>query len=163
MGKWLKNLAVISFILAVMIASVISNANAAGYGQGHRFGADMKLMAALGLTTEQNTALTTALSTFGPAVKADMLAVRKSMKQLKKDLAMTPPVGTALVADATALAAAKTQLKADRATLDSALSSVLSSTQLTQLQTALTAQFNSRLARKTDRVLFGYAMYLKNQ
>jgi len=163
MGKWLKNLAVISFILAVMIASVISNANAAGYGQGHRFGADMKLMAALGLTTEQNTALTTALSTVGPAVKADMLAVRKSMKQLKKDLAMTPPVGTALVADATALAAAKTQLKADRATLDSALSSVLSSTQLTQLQTALTAQFNSRLSRKTDRVLFGYAMYLKNQ
>jgi hypothetical protein len=85
------------------------------------------------------------------------------MKQLKTDLAATPPVGTTLAADATALAAAKTQLKADRATLDSALSSVLSSTQLNQLQTALTAQFNSRLAQKTDRVLFGYTMYLKKQ
>jgi len=150
-------------MLAAMLAGGISNVNAAGFEHDHRFGADVKLIAALGLNSQEQAALTSALTTYGPAVKTAMRASHAANKQLKTDLKATPPVGSQLVADAAALAQAKTNLKAARAQLDSALSAALTPAHLQQLQAELTAQFQSRLYKKTDRVLFGYAMYLKRQ
>ncbi len=163
MKKCLKNLSVLTLLLGLLVAGAVCKSDSAGFGHGHRSGVDMKIIASLGLSSGEQTALTTALSTYGPAVKADMLAVRKVKKQLHTDLQATPPVGSQLVADAGALAAAKTQLKTDRTVLDSALAGALTPAHFQQLQAALVAQFQSRLDRKTDRLLFGYAMYLKKQ
>lgn len=162
MGKWLKNLVVLSFVLAVMIAGV-SNVNAAGYEHGHRFGADMKLIDALGLSSEEQTALTNALSTYGPAAKTAMQTFHAAKKQLKTDLDATPPDGSQLAADAAALATAKTQFKAAHAQLDSALKAALTPAHLQQLQAQLTGQFQSRLDEKTGRLLIRYALRLKRQ
>ena len=163
MTKWLRNLAVLSVTLAAMIAGAVSNVNAAGFGDGHRFGADVKLITALGLSSQEQAALTSAVTTYGPAVKTAMQTFHAAKKQLKTDLAATTPVGSQLVADATALANAKTQLKTARAQLGSALSSALTPAHLQQFQAELTAQFQRMLDKKTDRILFGYAMYLKRQ
>jgi multidrug efflux pump subunit AcrA (membrane-fusion protein) len=163
MKEWLKNLSVLSLLLVVIVAGGVCKADAAGFGHGHRPGADMKIIASLGLSSDEQTALTNALSTYGPAVKTAMQAFHAAKKQLKTDLDATPPVGSQLVADATALANAKTQLKAARTQLDSALSAALTPAHLQQLQAQLTAQFQSRLDKKTDRLLFGYAMHLKKQ
>ena len=163
MKKWLKKFSTLALLLGMIFANGICKADAAGFGHGHRFAADMKLIAALGLSSEEQTALTTALSTNGPAFKTVMQAFHAAKKQLKTDLQATPPVGSQLAADAAALATAKAQLKAARAQLDSALTSALTPAHLQQLQAALTAQFQSRLDKKTDRLLFGYAMHLKKQ
>ncbi len=61
------------------------------------------------------------------------------------------------------MTAAKAQLKDARAQLDSALNAALTPAHLQQLQTALATQAKSDLDRKTDRLLFGYALYLKRQ
>jgi len=150
-------------MLAAMLASGVSNANAAGFERDHRFGVDVKLISALGLSSQEQANLTTALSTYGPAVKTAMQAFHAAKKQLKMDLEATPPVGSQLTADTTALANAKTNLKAAHAQLDTALSAALTPAHLQQLQAQLTAQFQSRLDKRTDRLLFGYAMYLKRQ
>ena len=163
MKKWLKNLSVLSLLLGVIVAGGVCKADAAGFGHGHKSGADMKIIASLGLSSEEETALTTALSTNGPAAKTAMQAFHAAKKQLKMDIQATPPVGSQLAADAAALATAKAQLKAAHAQLDSALTAALTPAHLQQLQAALTAQFQSRLDKKTDRVLFGYAMRLKKQ
>jgi hypothetical protein len=39
MTNWLRNLAVLSIMLAAMIAGGVSNVNAAGFEHGHRFAA----------------------------------------------------------------------------------------------------------------------------
>jgi hypothetical protein len=92
-----------------------------------------------------------------------MQAFRAARVQLRSDLNATPPVGSQLAADATALASAKAQLKAARTQLDSALSAALTRAHLKQLQEELLAQFQSRLDQKTGRLLFGYAMHLKHE
>ncbi|MGD0886729.1 MAG: hypothetical protein ABSA46_17955 [Thermodesulfovibrionales bacterium] len=164
MTKWVTKLTILVFVLALVVAVGGSNSQAAGMGRGHGFGVDQKLIASLGLTTEENTALTTALSTYGPAVKDAMKAFHAAQKQLKTDVNATPPVsGSTLVTDAGAVVSAKAALKAARGQLDSALSGALTTPHLTALQNALTAQFQSRLAAKTDHVLFGYARYLSKQ
>jgi len=163
MKKWMKNFAVLSCLFTMMVAGVVSRTEAAGFGRGHERMADMKIMASLGLNSEQQSALTKALSTYGPAVKTARQAFMTAMKKLRNDLQATPPDGPTLAADATALAAAKSQLKDARAQLDSALISVLTQQQLEQLQTALTAQMQSRLNAKTVRVLAHYARYLEKQ
>jgi hypothetical protein len=161
MKKLLKNLSVLSLLLGVIVVGGVCKADAAG--SGHRFGENMELIASLDLSLEEQTALTTALSTHGPAVKTAMQEYRAAKKQLKTDLQATPPAGSLLAADAAALASAKARLNAARAPLDSALTAALTPAHLQQLQAALTAQFQSRLDKKTDRLLFGYAMHLKKQ
>ena len=163
MVKWLRNLKVLALLLAMVISAGVVNANAAGFDDGHRFGADMKLTATLGLSSVEQRALTNALTTYGPAVKTAMQAFRAARVQLRSDLNATPPVGSQLAADATALASAKAQLKAARTQLDSALSGAPSPAHLKQLQEELLAQFQSRLDQKTGRLLFGYAMHLKHE
>ena len=163
MKKRLNNLSILSLLLGLIVAGGVCKADAAGFGHGHRPGVDMKIIASLGLSSEEQTALTTALSTYGPSVKTAMQTFRAAKKQLKTDLQATPPVGSQLAADAAALASAKAQLKAAHAQLDSALTAALTPAHLQDLQTALTAQFQNRLDKKTDRLLFGYAMHLKNQ
>lgn len=161
MNKWLKNLSVL-LLLGVIVAGGVCKVDAAAFGHAQRFG-DMKLIASLGLSSEEQTALTTALSTNGPAVKTAMQAFHAAKKQLKSDLQATPPVGFQLAADAAALATTKAQLKAVRAPLDSALTAALTPAHLQQLQAALTAQFQSRLDKKTGRLLLEYAVHLKKQ
>ncbi len=157
MRKWLKTSVVLSSFLAVLIVGGLSDLNAAGYERGHRFGVAMKLIDALGLSTEEQTALTDALSTYGPAARTAMQALRAARKQLKTDLDVTPPDGSRLSADASTLAAAKTQLKAARTQLDGALKAALTPAHLQQLQAELTTQSQNSLDKKTGRLLFGYA------
>ncbi len=163
MKGWLKNISVLSLLLSVIVAGGVCKADAAGFGHGHRFGADMKLIDALGLSSDEQTALTNALSTYGPAAKTAMQTFRAAKKQLRTDLDATPPDGSRLVADAAVLSNAKVQLKAARSQLNSALSAALTPEHLQQLQAQLTAQAQSRLDKKTGRLLFGYAMHLKKQ
>ncbi len=163
MKKWLRNLTVLSLLLVVIAVGGVCKADAAGFGSDHRFHTDMKIIASLGLSSDEQAALTAALATNGPAVKTAWQNFRAAKKQLKTDLEATPPAGSQLVADAAALVAAKSQLKAARTQLGNALATAITPAHLQQLQSALTAQFQSRLDRKTDRLLFGYAMHLKNQ
>jgi hypothetical protein len=163
MEKWLKNLTLLSFLAAVTVAGGICNAYAAGDGHGHRFGADMTLISSLGLSSDEQTALMNALSTYGPALKTAMQTFHAAKKQLKTDLDATQPDGSRLAADATALANAKTQLKTARTNLNAALKGALTTDHWNQLQSALTTQFQSRLDSKTGRLLFGYALSLKRQ
>jgi len=163
MKKRLKNLTVLLLLLIVMVTGGVYKADAADFGHGHRSYADMKIIASLGLSSEEQTALTTALLTYGPAIRTAMQAWHAARKQMYADLQITPPVGAALAADATALATAKAALQTARAQLDGALSSALTPEHLQQLQADLTAQLQDGLDKKTNRLLFGYAMHLKNQ
>jgi len=163
METWLKNFTFVSFLVAVIVAAGMCNAHAAGDGHGHRFGADMELISSLSLTQEEQSALTTALSTYGPAVKKAMQAFHAAKKQLNTDLQAAAPDGNKLVADAATLAAAKADLKNARTTLNAALKAALTPANLNTLQDGLTKQFQSRLDSKTSRILFGYALSLKRQ
>jgi hypothetical protein len=163
MVKWLRNLKVLALLLAMVISAGVVNANAAGFDDGHRFGADIKLTETLGLSSVEQMALTNALATYGPAVKTAMQSFQAARVQLRTDLNAASPVGSQLAADDTALASAKAQLKAARTQLDSALSGAPSPALLNQLQEELFAQFQSRLDQKTGRLLFGYAMHLKHE
>jgi len=153
----------LSFLVAIIVAFGVHNANAFDRGHGHGFAADAKLIASLDLSSTEQAALQAAVKTYGPAVKSARKALHAALKQLKTDLKATPPVGATLAADALAVDNAKSTLKAARTPLDSALNAALTPVHLTQLQNELTAQFQKRLAAKTDRVLFGYAMYLNRQ
>jgi hypothetical protein len=168
MKKWVNKLTILVFVLAVTLAAGVGNSQAAGMGAGmggprHHFGVDQKLISSLGLSQAENSALMTALTTYGPAVKAAMKACHAAEKQMRTDVNATPPVGDTLVADAGAVVAAKAAFKTARGQLDSALSGALTPAHLAALQAALTTQFQSRLAAKTNHVLFGYALYLSKQ
>lgn len=163
MKKWLRNLSVLSLLLFVITAGVVCKADAAGFGHGHRSGADMKIIASLGLSSDEQTALTAALLTNGPSVKAAMQAFHAARKRLHTDLQATPPVGSDLAADATALATAKGQLKDARTLLNRALSGALTPAHQQQVQAQLTAQFQSGLDAKTGRLLFEYTRHLEKQ
>jgi predicted Zn-dependent protease len=163
MKKWIKNITVLSFLLAVIVVGGVCTSEAAGFGHGHRSGADMKIIASLGLSSDEQTALTAALSNYGPAVKTAMQAFHAAKKQMNMDLKATTPDGSRLADDATKLATAKGQLKTARTQLNSALLAALTQPHLQQLQAQLTAQFQSRLDAKTDRLLFEYTRHLKKQ
>jgi hypothetical protein len=163
MKKWIKNITVLSFLLAVIVAGGVYTSEAAGFGHGHRSGADMKIIASLGLSSDEQTALTAALSKYGPAVKTAMQAFHAAKKQMNTDLKATAPAGSQLAADAVTIANAKAQLKAARSQLNSALSAALTPAHLQQIQAQLTAQFQSRLDAKTGRLLSEYARHLEKQ
>jgi hypothetical protein len=161
MKKWMKNFTVLSFLLAMIVAGVVCSSEAAGFG--HRSGGALNLISSLDLSSQEQAALTSALSANGPAVKTAWQQLHAAKKQMKTDTGTTPPDGSKLAADATALTAAKVQLKAAHAQLNSALSAALTPEHLQQLKAQLTAQFQSRLDAKTGRVLANYARYLKKQ
>ena len=162
MKKFIKNITALFFLLAIVFAAGVSKSDAARFG--HRSGADMKLIASLGLSSDEQTALTTAVSTYGPAVKTAMQAFHAAKKQLHTDLQATPPpAGDQLAADATAVAGAKANLKTARTQLNSALFAALTPAHLQQLQVQLTAEFQSRLDAKTGRLLFEYTRHLEKQ
>jgi hypothetical protein len=163
MKTFTRNLTVFSFLVALIVAFGVHNVQAFEESRGHRFAADAKLIASLDLSSTEKTALQTAVKTYGPAVKSAHQAFHAALKQLKTDLEATPPVGATLATDAATLAGAKANLKTARTALDSALNAALTPAHLTQLQNELTTQFQNRLAAKTDRLLFGYAMYLNRQ
>ncbi len=144
-----------------MVAVGVSNSEAAHFG--HRSGADLKLMSSLALDDTEQTALKTAVSTYGPAVKTAMQNFHAAKKQLNMDLKATTPDGSKLSADAATVAGAKAQLKAARTQLNSALSAALTPAHLQQLQAQLTAEFQKRLDAKTSRLLFEYTRHLEKQ
>jgi len=161
MDKWIKNLTVATFLLAFVLAGGIAKSDAARYE--HRSGDIQKMISSLDLDVKEQTALTSALSTYGPPVKTAWQNFRTAKKTLDMDLETTTPDGSKLATDAAAVANAKAQLKAARVQLNSALEAALTPSHLQQLQQQLTAQFQSRLDAKTGRVLFGYARHLEKQ
>ena len=161
MKKLMKNFVVLSFLLAMVVAGGVRSSEAAGFG--HRSDGALKLMSSLDLSQQEQEALKSALSTYGPAVKTAWQQLRAAKRQMKTDTVTTSPDGAQVVADGTALAAAKAQLKAARAQLNSALLATLTPEHLQQLQAQLTAQFQSRLDSKTGRVLANYARSLDKQ
>jgi len=161
MKKLMKNFVVLSFLLAMVVARGVRSSEAAGFC--HRSDGALKLMSSLDLSQQEQEALKSALSTYGPAVKTAWQQLRAAKRQMKTDTGTTSPDGAQVVADGTALAAAKAQLKAARAQLNSALLATLTPEHLQQLQAQLTAQFQSRLDSKTGRVLANYARSLDKQ
>jgi len=161
MKKLMKNFVVLSFLLAMIVAGGVRSAEAAGFG--HRSDGALKLMSSLELSTQEQEALKSALSTYGPAVKTAWQQLRAAKQQMKTDTGTTSPDGSQVVADSTALAAAKAQLKAARAQLSSALLAALTPDNLQLLKAQLTAQFQSRLDARTGRVLANYARSLDKQ
>lgn len=159
MRKGIISLTVLAVLSAVMVAGGVSNSEAARFG--HRSGADMKIIASLGLSSDEQTALTTALSTYGPAVKTAMQAFHAAKKRLHTDLQATPPAGDQLAVDAAAVAGAKAQLKTARTQLNGALLAALTPAHLQQIQAQLTAKLQSRLDAKTGRLLFEYTRHLE--
>jgi len=160
MKTWVKNLTVVCFSLAIIVALGISNVQAAGFGHGQRFGEDMKLLSSLSFTPAEKEALETALSTYGPAVKTAWQQVRSDRRQLKTDLSATPPVAATIGNDFLKIKADKEALKTARGTLYTALVNSLSPANQTALQTALTTQFQDRLPSKMGRLLSVYARHL---
>ena len=161
MKKWMKNFMVLSFLLAMIVAGGICSSEAAGFG--HRSDGALKLMSSLDLSAQEQVALKSALSTYGPAVKTAWQQLRAAKEQMKTDTEATSPDSSQVVADGTALATAKAQLKAARAQLNTALLAALTPEHLQQLKAKLTAQFQSRLDSKTGRALANYARYLDTQ
>jgi len=161
MKKWMKNFMVLSFLLTMIVVGTISRAEAAGFG--HRSGEALSLISSLDLSPDEQTALKSALSSYGPAVKAAWQQLRAARKQLKTDMGTTPPDASQIAADSTALATAKAQLKAAAAQLNNALLSALTPEHLQQLKAQLTAQFQSGLDARTGRLLANYARHLEKQ
>jgi hypothetical protein len=161
MKKWIKNITVLLFLLAVIVAAGVCDSQAARYG--HRSGDALKLISSLDLDTKEQGSLKSAVSTYGPAVKTAWQNLRAKKKQLNTDIKATTPVGSQLAADAAAVANAKAQLKAARTQLNSALFAALTPAHLQQLQAQLTAEFQSRLDAKTGRLLFEYTRHLEKQ
>jgi Heavy-metal resistance len=162
MKKWMKNSGVLSFLLAVIVTGGVWSAEADGFG--HRSdAAALEMMSSLGLSEAEQAALTSALSTYGPAVKTAWQQLRAAREQMKTDTETTSPDGSQVATDGTALASAKAQLKAARAQLNSALLAALTPDHLRQLKAQLTAQFQSRLDENTGRVLANHARSLEKQ
>ena len=161
MKAWVKNLMVLSFMLAVIVTGGVCSAETAGFG--HRSGEYLKMISSLDLSVQEQAALKTAVSTYGPAVKTAWQQLRAARRQMKTDIGATSPDGSQLSADATALNTAKTQLKAASAQLNSALFAALTPEHLQQLKAQLTAQFQSRLDAKAGRLLANYARHLEKQ
>ncbi len=160
MKTWVKNLTVLSLLLAMIVAGAICNSQAADFCHkfGHRSGADLKLISSLDdLTADEQAALKAALSSNGPAMKTVWQQLHAAKKQLTTDLNATSPDGATLAADATAVATAKAQLKGAHTALNSALLATLTPEHVRQLQAQLTAQFQSRLNAKTGHLLMSYA------
>ncbi len=132
MKKWMRNLTTLLFLMAVIVSGVTSISEASQHNQS--FGNAFALISSLDLTAQEQTALTSALSTYGPAVKTARQQFQTLMKQMKTDLYATPPIGSTLASDATALAAAKDQFN---------------------------AKFQNRLDAKTGRLLLGYIWYME--
>jgi Heavy-metal resistance len=162
MKKWMKNFTVLSFLLAVIVAGGVCSAEAAGFGYRSNEAA-LEMMSSPGLSDAEQAALTSALSTYGPAVKTAWQKLRAAREQMKADTETTSPDGSQVATDGTALASAKAQLKAARAQLDSALLAALTPEHLQQLKAQLTAQFQSRLDSKNSHILANYARYLEKQ
>lgn len=165
MKIWVKNLTVLSFLLTMIVAGGVCNSQAADFGHrfGQRSGADLKLISSLNLTTDEQAALKSALSSNGPALKTAWQQVHAAKKQLRTDLNATSPDGATLAADAAAVATAKAQLKGARAQLNSALLAALTPDHVQQLQAELTARFQSRLNAKTGHLLMSYTRTLEKQ
>jgi len=163
MKKWIKNVTVLSFLLAVIVVGGVCNSEAAGYG--HRSGAAVKLISSLNppLSTDQQDQLKSILSTYGPTLKTLRQQLHTAKKQLNTDVMATPPVDATILADAAAVAKIGTQLKAERAQLNSALNGVLTTDQIKQLTQQLRAKFEGRLDAKIDHLLLKYARYLEKQ
>jgi len=161
MKKWMKTFIVLSFVLAMIVAGGVCSSEAAGFG--HRSDGALKLISSLDLSPQEQAALKSALSTYGPAVKTAWQQLRAAREQMKTDMEATSADGSQVAADGSALAAAKAQLKAARVQLNSALLAALTPEHLQQLQEQLTAQFQSRLDAKTGRVLAHYARSLEKQ
>jgi hypothetical protein len=161
MKTWMKNFAVVFFVLAMIVAGGICSAEAAGFG--HRSDGALNLISSLDLSAQEQEALKTALSTYGPAVKTAWQQLRAVRKQMKTDTGTASPDGSQVAADGTALAAAKAQLEAALTQMNAALFAALAPEHLQQLKEELTAQFQSRLDAKTGRVLANYARHLDKQ
>ena len=159
MKNWMKNFVVLSFLLAMIVAGGICSSEAAGFG--HRSDGALKLMSSLDLSAQEQEALKSALSTYGPAVKTAWQQLRAAKEQMKTDTEATSPDGSQVATDSTALASAKAQLKAALAQMNTALLAALTPEHLQQLKAQLTAQFQSRLDAKTGRVLANYARSLE--
>jgi len=95
----------------MVISAGVVNANAAGFDDGHRFGADIKLTETLGLSSVEQMALTNALATYGPAVKTAMQSFQAARVQLRTDLNAASPVGSQLAAMIQRLLAQRHNLK----------------------------------------------------
>lgn len=161
MKKWIKNITVLSFLLAIIVVGGVTNSEAAGFG--HKSGGALKLISSLNLDATEQGNLKSALTTNGPVVKTAWQNLRAAKKQLNTDIKATTPDGSQLAADAAAVAAAKAQLKAARTQLNSALLAALTPAHLQQLQAQLTAQFQRRLDAKTGHLLFKYTRHLEKQ
>ncbi len=163
MKKWIRNITVLSFLVAVMVVGGVCSSEAAGYG--HRSGAGIKLITSLNppLSAEQQERLQSVLSTYGPTFRTLRQQLRAEMRQMNGDIMATPQVESAILADAAAVAKVKTQLKAERAGIGNALSGVLTPDQIKQLTQELTARFQSRLDARIDYLLLNYARHLDKQ
>lgn len=161
MKTWMKNFAVVFFVLAMMVAGGICSAEVAGFG--HRSDGALNLISSLDLSAQEQGALKAALSTYGPAVKTAWQGLRAARKQMKTDTGTASPDGSQVADGGTALAAAKAQLEAAIAQLNTALFTALTPEHLQQLKAELTAQFQSRVDAKTGRVLARYARHLEKQ
>lgn len=161
MKNWMKNFTVLFFLLAIIVAGGVRSAEAAGFG--HRSDGALKLMSSLDLSEQEQEALKSALSTYGPAVKTAWQQLRAAKEQMKTDTEATSPDSSQVATDGTALAAAKAQLKAALSQLNTALLAALTPEHLQQLKEQLTAHFQSRLDAKTGRVLASYARSLEKQ
>lgn len=161
MKTHVKNLTVLSVLVAMIIAGGVCNSEAAGFRHGHD--SAVTLLSSLSLTQQQQTQLTSLQSTYLSTLKTLGKQLRAAKKQLDTDIMATPPVSATIVADAAAVAGLKSQLEAQRSQLNSALDAVLTPQQLQLLTQQLTTQFNNSLNRRIRHLLLDYSWHLQKQ
>jgi Spy/CpxP family protein refolding chaperone len=161
MKNHVKNLTVLSVLVAMIIAGGVCNSEAAGFRHGHD--SAVTLLPSLSLTQQQQTQLTSLQSTYLSTLKTLGKQLRAARKQLDTDIMTTPPVSATIVADAAAVASLKSQLEAQRSQLNSALDAVLTPQQLQLLTQQLTTQFNNGLNRRIRHLLLDYSWHLQKQ
>lgn len=161
MENHVKNLTVLSVLVAMIIAGGVCNSEAAGFRHGHH--SEVTLLSSLSLSQQQQGQLTSIQSTYLPTLKTLGKQLRTARKQLDNDIVATPPVSATIIADAAAVASIKSQLEAQRSQLNSALDAVLTPQQLQQLTQQLTTQFNNSLDRRIRHLLSGYSWHLQKQ
>lgn len=159
MKKWIKNLAVLSLFLAVIVIGGVSISQAAGFGQRHD--ASVTLLSSLNppLSIDQQDQLKSIVTTYGPPLKTLRQQHYVAKKQLNTLAQATPVDQTAIQAQAQAVAGIEAQVAVQHAQLSSALTAVLTPEQAQQLN----AMYERRAGAKIDRLLLNYARYLEKQ
>jgi hypothetical protein len=141
MNTWVKNLTVLSFVLAMIVVGGVCNSQAADFGRGNN--ACLKT-----LTPPLSPTQLQQLSAIVITLKTDRQTLHADRKALEAAITATPPVAATIVADAEKVANDKAAIKAEIAKLIP----ILSTAQVEYLENCIGPKVIDRLLLQAGRM-----------